>query len=158
MLTGARRTRRSSQTLVASKPKKTPAQLQFAGWLKAHRDELNITAAEAAKKADVDATTWRALEAPGMPWHAPSARTIRGIANVFGVPAEEVAARAGVSLPHVDGYSYVASPAMPPEGMEMMNRLLEQLAEAHRLNSELLKRLDDAALQSPRQPRRPRPS
>lgn len=136
------------------KPKKTQAQLAFGGWLKAMRADRGMTAAEAAKKADVDATTWRALEAPGMPWHAPSLKTIRGIADVFGVPADEVAARAGVTLPSIDDYAMPS--ASPPEMMEMLGRILEQLAEAQRQNAELLTRLAEGS--APARRGRPRSS
>lgn len=64
--------------MTKSKTKKTQAQLAFGGWLKAMRADRDMTAAEAAKRADVDATTWRALEAPGMPWHVPNLKTLRG--------------------------------------------------------------------------------
>lgn len=137
------------------KPKKTEAQLHFGGWLKAMRAARDIpAAADAAKKAGVDATTWRALEAPGMPWHAPTPKTIRGIAEVFGVPVEEVAARAGVTLPSLDGFAHPS--ATPPEMMEMLGRILEQLAEAQRQNAELLTRLAEGS--APARRGRPRSS
>lgn len=79
--------------------KKTPHQQAFGAWLKGQRLRLDITAAEAARDAGMDPTTWRAYEAAGTPWHAPQPKTVKAIARVLGVPVEDVAQRAGVWMP-----------------------------------------------------------
>lgn len=145
--------------MTRSKPKKTQSQLAFAAWLKAQRDQHGLTASEAAQRARVDPTTWRGYEAPGMVGHAPSLRIIRGIAAVFGVPVDEVAARAGVAVPTISGYVPTGSPSVPPE---TMMSVIEQLAEAHLMILELQAKLSDSTggarpARKRRAPTRPQP-
>jgi len=121
---------------VTTRRNKTAAQVAFGEWLKAKRDELGISSAdEAGRRAKLGQGVWRSLEAPGSPWHAPSARTVRGIADVLAVGEEEVAARAGVKLPCVGDYPapQVGAIIADTAGPEVTEKLDELIGEVRRL-------------------------
>ncbi len=109
--------------------KKSPQQQQFGNWLKAQRLGLEITATEAAKRAGMDPTTWRAYEAPGTKAHNPSPIYIKKFAAVLGVPVEEVAKRAGVWMPTEEfpSVSIHTGVTATPDVAEKLDELTDEL-------------------------------
>ena len=93
---------------------------RLAALMRDWRDTTGVRQADAAVLAGVDPATWGAIERGDDPDRHPSAKTMRGIANVIGLTAVE-------AMRLIDRDPTLADAAH--DGVVVMDEVLERLAE-----------------------------
>ena len=121
---------------------------KFGAWMRARREELRLSQAEAAGKARIDRPTWSDYERAAAPDRLPTAKTLYGIADALDVPAAEVFRRAGVELPKSESLSMIRpTDAVGAAMLERFEKTLDHFVAAleamQKENADLRRQIED---------------